>query len=313
MNPFKWILMNQLKHFQSKQKISGFTLIELLVALLLAFLVITPLLGFMINIMDTDRKEQAKINSEQEIKAALDFIARDLQQAVFIYDDDGIKAIRNQLPKYDQKDNYFPVLVFWKRQFIPGALTVGSGTDDTFVYSLVAYYLIKDNNPTWSKAARIGRFQISNGYGLTDAERESTRDPGFQLFDLKNEGDLKTKMNKWTKKTGENYTQDILPLVDYIDQTPISTTNTAPTCSMGELIPKYSGSGDDVATGNVITRGFYVCVDSDKTVAEVYLRGNALARIQQNNLNFNQNIEQNKVYFPQASIRVKGRGLLFTQ
>ncbi|PMB02355.1 prepilin-type cleavage/methylation domain-containing protein, partial [Fischerella thermalis CCMEE 5196] len=99
MNPFKWILMNQLKHFKSKQKISGFTLIELLVALLLAFLVITPLLGFMINIMDTDRKEQAKINSEQEIKAALDFIARDLQQAVFIYNADGIKAIRQQLPK----------------------------------------------------------------------------------------------------------------------------------------------------------------------------------------------------------------------
>ncbi|PLZ84099.1 hypothetical protein CBP16_02130, partial [Fischerella thermalis WC217] len=39
MNPFKWILMNQLKHFKSQQKISGFTLIELLVALLLAFLV----------------------------------------------------------------------------------------------------------------------------------------------------------------------------------------------------------------------------------------------------------------------------------
>jgi type II secretory pathway component PulJ len=311
MNPFKWILINRLKHFKSKQKISGFTLIELLVAMLLAFLVITPLLGFMINIMDTDRKEQAKINSEEEIKTALDFIARDLQQAVFIYNTDGIKEIRKELPKYDQKNNYFPVLVFWKRQFIPGGLTIGSRTDDTFVYSLVAYYLIKDNDSTWSKAARIGRFQISNGYGQTDDDRESTRDRGFQLFDLKDEGDLKTKMNKWKKKTDENYTQDILPLVDYIDQTPVdTTTNPAPTCSVGEPIPKFSDTGDNVATGDVMTRGFYVCVDSDNTVAEIYLRGNALARIQQNNLNFNQD---NKVYFPQVSIRVKGRGFLFTQ
>ena len=33
----------------------------------------------------------------------------------------------------------------------------------TFVYSLVAYYLIKDNNATWSNGARIARWQIRDG------------------------------------------------------------------------------------------------------------------------------------------------------
>jgi len=43
---------------------------------------------------------------------------------------------------------------------------VTSGDCDSFVYSLVAYYLIKDNqdkDAIWSGAARIGRFQIKDG------------------------------------------------------------------------------------------------------------------------------------------------------
>ncbi len=313
MSSLKWLLINQLKRSRVK-KMSGFTLIELLVSMILAALVITPLLAFMVNIMATDHQEQAKANSEQEIKTALDYIARDLQQSVYIYDADGINAIRQQLPNYAQKDQYFPVLVFWKRQFISGGLTVNGGTNDTFVYSLVAYYLIKDNNSTWSNAARIGRFQISNGYGVTNTDINNTRDAGFQLFSLQNSGTLKSKMNQWTAKTGETYTQQILPLVDYIDQTTInSTTNPAPTCSTGQLLPNFSGTSvPSVPTGNTITRGFYVCVDSDNTIAEVYLRGNALARIQNNNFNFNTSTS-NKVYFPQASRRVQGRGLLFTK
>ncbi|GAB1540685.1 hypothetical protein NUACC21_33540 [Scytonema sp. NUACC21] len=324
MNPLKWLFINQLKHSRLKQKFGGFTLLELLVGMILAFLIITPLMGLMINIMASDRQEQAKTNTEQEIKGALDYIARDLQQAVYIYDDDGIAAIRQQLPKYDEKDNYFPVLVFWKRHFIPGGLTVTGGSDDTFVYALVAYYMIKDNNSAWSGAARIGRFQISGGYGASQTDRDNTRDSGFQLFELKDSGDLKTKMNRWTKKSGETYDQQILPLVDYIDQTPIdSSTNQRPTCpdtsdpdTSYKLVPKYTGTGDAVATGNVNTRGFYVCVlanNANNVAAEVYLRGNALARLQNNNLNFSQNRESQRSYFPQASISVKGRGFLFTE
>ncbi|AFY32826.1 hormogonium polysaccharide secretion pseudopilin HpsC [Calothrix sp. PCC 7507] len=317
MRQLKWLSKNQLKRSRTKQKIAGFTLIELLVAMIIAALIITPLLGFMINILDNDRKEQAKTNTDQEIKAALDYIARDLQQSVYIYDADGIAAIRSQLPKAssaDEKKKFFPVLVFWKRQYISGGLTVGTETDDTFVYSLVAYYIIKDDDSTWSKAARIGRFQISNGYGSSDTAINNTRDVGFQLFNLQDEGTLKTKMNNWTKKSGETYTQDILPLVDYIDQSTTDTTaNPAPTCSTGQIVPQFTGSGDQVATDNVKTRGFYVCVDSTNTVAQVYLRGNAFARLQNTNLNFDKDNESKKIYYPEANIRVQGLGFLFTK
>jgi len=80
-------------HKELNQKSGGFTLTELLVAMLLVALVLTPLLTFMLNIMDSERKEQAKTTSEQELQSALDYIAGDLEQAVYIYDDDGL--IRN--------------------------------------------------------------------------------------------------------------------------------------------------------------------------------------------------------------------------
>ncbi len=313
MSTLKGLSSKQLKCSPVKRKSSGFTLIELLVAMILAALVLTPLLGFMVNILDTDRREQAKVNSEQEIKAALDYIARDLKQSVYIYDADGIKKIRQQLPKYNEKNNYFPVLVFWKRQFIPKGLTIAKGeVDDTFAYSLVAYYLIKDNDSTWSNAARIGRFQISNGFGEDSKDIDDTRDKGFQMFDLQDEGELQTKMNNWTKKAGETYTQEVLTLVDYIDQTKVINNSQVPTCSNSEyqLVPQFSGSGDSLATGDIKTRGFYVCVDSKDTVAEVHIRGNALARIQNNNFDFNEN---KKSYFPQVTTTVEGRGFLFTK
>lgn len=122
LNPLRFLLTCQYKSSQSARKTSGFTLIELLVALILASIIIASLLSFMVNILGTDRREQAKASSEQEIQAALDYIARDLQQATYIYDQTGIAAIQAQLPPAGgtvagcpDATSCQPVLVFWKR------------------------------------------------------------------------------------------------------------------------------------------------------------------------------------------------------
>ncbi|MCJ8279580.1 MAG: hormogonium polysaccharide secretion pseudopilin HpsC [Rivularia sp. ALOHA_DT_140] len=302
MIPLKLLIRHKKrKSLNLTKKSAGFTLIELLVAMILASLILTPLLTFMIGIMQTDRREQAKSNTEQELKSAIDFIARDLEQAVYIYDAAGVNAIKSQLPQSGQTTTHFPVLVFWKRQYIKNGIPIDTNDctsepekcDDTFSYSLVAYYLIKDNNnSTWSNAARIGRFQISDGYGINDAEKDATRDDGFKLFDLTGSGDLVTKMNRWAK-SGTAYSQNILTLVDYIEQTQTTTNNFA--LSSCPTTP---------------TNSFYVCVDSVNTVAEVYLRGNALARIENTPSAYS---EQAKNYFPQARVRVEGRGFIFTK
>src|ERR671933_929300 len=130
------LLTYKFRTTQPAQKNGGFTLIEVLVGLVLAFLVITPLLGFMVNLLQTDRQEQAKANSEQEIQAAADYIARDVEQAVYIYDGYGLKKIQDKLPIKPDSNN-IPVLVFWKRQLISDVISTNKGNDDAFVYSLV--------------------------------------------------------------------------------------------------------------------------------------------------------------------------------
>lgn len=328
-----------MKRSKGIQQVDGFTLIELLVGMILAFLIITPLLGFMVNILDTDIKEQAKANSEQEIQSALDYITRDLQQAIYIYDATGIGCLSgtvdtttcpnasvNQLPTATDR---VPVLVFWKRELVSQAITTASGQDDTFVYSLVAYYLIKDTSTTWSKAARIARWQIKDGVVSTSSSAVTCTgysgkyvstycpNPGFALFKLDGIGTITQKMNAWTKATAD-YTADTTVLVDFIDQT---KTDDAPaalpvTCPANSTTPPITWSkvSPDIATFNTRNTGkmtsFYACVDRVNTTAQVFLRGNALARLQGNNLNSQ---PSNKPYFPTASIRVQGRGYLFTK
>ncbi|MBD2448459.1 prepilin-type N-terminal cleavage/methylation domain-containing protein [Nostoc sp. FACHB-152] len=327
MNALKFILISQLKHSQKHQAINGFTLIELLVAMIIAVMVITPLMLFMVNVLNSDRQEQAKATTEQELQSALDYMARDLQQAVYIYDADGVTRNRNttdltlsgiqdQIPPVKTAPNCTdatvckPILVFWKREFIPNSVgvtsttqTQESSTDDNYAYSLVGYYLITNtngSNSTWSKQARIGRFQIRGAVNALYANSKgNTADTGFNPPPLDSNitaTTLKERMNQWQTSlaAGTNYTQQVTTLVDYI-----STTG-----------PSVSGSCSSPRLVGDLTTGFYACVDANEVLAQVFLRGNALARIQSNNLNY-QSIQSS--YFPNSSIRVQGRGFLFNK
>lgn len=331
MNTLRFLLTIRLKRSQLAQKNGGFTLIEVLVAMILAALVIGPLLGFMVNILDSDRKEQAKAASEQEIKAALDYIAQDLSQAVYVYDEAGLNQISTAVPPgiadqipptkavgaCDALAKCKPVLVFWKRQFLEKKQEVDTATgkkkvedltqgNDTFVYSLVGYYLIDDDSVgglgSWSKTARIGRFEIQDGIRKSDNTYSKVPDKGFQLFDLSPAGDLSTKMNQWKKHPDAYETAKITNhpmnavLIDYVDDY-VDTTPTGPPCPSG-LKPTSKRSG------------FYACVDASKGFAQVIIRGNALARIQSTPL---PTWSAGSVYFPSASIQVQGRGFLYTK
>ncbi|MEM7726654.1 MAG: hormogonium polysaccharide secretion pseudopilin HpsC [Cyanobacteria bacterium P01_A01_bin.45] len=329
----KFILGNHLKRSKLTESKDGFTLIELLVAMIIAALVLTPLLGFMIGVLDTDRRESAKESSEQEIQSALDYISRDLQQAVYIYDPTALSrnnsttpsssGIRNQIPPIrgagscNNANECKPILVFWKRQFKSDVIPAdNSTTNDSFVYSLVAYYLVKDNNNIWSNAARIARFQIADGVRPTDGSGitctgypndkfVSSQCPsqGFQPFDLSlRASNIHEKMNSWKALGNTAYTDNANVLVDFIDQTPISNQNNSPnrvTCPTGTTLSE----------GGVV--GFYACVDNINTTATVFLRGNSLVRLQKDsNVVYS---EKNKTYFPAVSRQVEGRGYLFNE
>ena len=117
----KRILLSR-KFIRRKGFTSGFTLIELLVAALIASLLVAVLLSFLVAVLDSDRKETAKSNAQEELQAAISYISDDLQEAIYIYGSDALAGINSQLPHKNagatsecNDANCTPVLVFWKR------------------------------------------------------------------------------------------------------------------------------------------------------------------------------------------------------
>ncbi|MDB9435978.1 prepilin-type N-terminal cleavage/methylation domain-containing protein [Dolichospermum lemmermannii CS-548] len=279
----KFIFKNQFKASKSLDKSAGFTLVELLVALAMSSIIITLLLEFMISVITTDSNEQIKINSEQEIQIALDYISRDLQEAIYIYDAAGINAIKPQL-RYPNDDTKAPILVFWKRE-IPDNNSAGEDNS-----SLVVYYLDNSSSTIWSKAARISRWQIKKN------------NPGFNPFNIAQSNTVEDAMNNWQKSATAAYTTDANVLIDYVDQTKPPDSPPAATCPANTTTPPITWS--KITTSNGMT-GFYVCVDKANTTAKVFIRGNALARRESDPDRIKYRDEQ-KSYFPTANAIVQG-------
>lgn len=371
MSASKFLLNSLLKQPRRAKGASGFTLIELLVALALTFLIITPLLGLVVSLMSNDRQEQAKVASQQEIQAALDYMAQDLQQAVYIYDATALSqtspdGINDQIPPYAnavggcQRDSCVPVLAFWKRKFLDRKDTIkgrkieeladSSRGSDRYVYSLVVYYLIKDNtNGTWSQAARVGRFEVNDGI-VSPANRTQPPtefllppDDGFARFDSSTSSSgLHTQMNKW-RKADAPYTQPVEILIDYIDDTklgefpPALRTQFTPPPNVanadgflnatqcraqtGEGAANAPGSSrvppDEIIPAALDTGSFYACVNpinaQGQSVAQIYLRGNALPRISKDPTTWKVTRSNQETMLgsrPVAKVRVAVRSLL---
>ena len=365
LNIFKFLVRSRQQRSETELKTSGFTLIELLVAVIIAGIVVSSLLGFLVNIMTSERRERAKSTSEQEVQAALEYMVQDLQEAVYVYDAHGLNGdpnvttqtpIRNQIPPAkpvtgcNSDTTCEPVLVFWKRTFLNrndnvGGVTVGNvtGQNDTFVYSLVAYYLVKNPaNSIWSNASRIARFEVRDGIPTTtNTGFQINPDPGFVPFDLASADNIPAAMNKWKSGTapprytsaGQAYPNTSLQtLVDYIDDTrhnnaaiaSLHSIRTDPTQGILDCrAPNKGALGGDLTNATqpgaqripanfttattAQTSSFYACVNSTTSSVLLYLRGNALARFIQDPTKRTVN-QNNLVYLPSSQVRIFGRG-----
>jgi len=327
----------------------GMTLVELLVGSIMAFLIITPMLGFVVDMLNTDRREQVKSNTEQDLQAAVDFIAQDLSQAIYIYDNIDINGgtrgtvtvtpIKSQLPDFNDP-NKTPILVFWKRKQIKNAVPInsaanspqkpsacptdGSGCNDTYVLSLVAYYQFKDNDPTWCQPSgvpcptRIARYEIRDGvknpnssnpnnpyYSLTD-KNEYAPDGAFNpSFDIS-----KPTLNVTTPGIRAN--PEVL--VNYIDHTPVpAATGNECTLALGTPMDTTGVRPTPIPETTLRTptpqqgspNSFYACVDTARNIARVTIRGNSLRRLQPDNANY---AAEKSAYFPTATVQVQGLG-----
>jgi type II secretory pathway pseudopilin PulG len=319
----------------------GMTLVELLVGAIMAFLIITPMLAFVVDMLNTDRREQVKSNTEQDIQAAVDFIAQDLSQAIYIYDGQGIKDIKAQLPA--DEPTKIPILVFWKRQQIKSSVPINSNTtpikcdpakcNDTYVLSLVAYYQFKNNEATWCQPSggpcptRIARYEIRDGvrkpdpvaadnnlpyYNKADTDQDTQQpDPAFNKeFDFSKPTEKVTVLDKLADpKSGATKPQ---VLVNYIDHTkvPIASATECKTALGNPTDPKdptKSLDDDTLKVSDKDTNSFYACVDTARNIARVTIRGNSLRRLQAKDADFK---TTSSAYFPTATVQVQGLGAL---
>jgi type II secretory pathway pseudopilin PulG len=116
---------------------AGLTVIEILVAAIIAVIMITLLLGFMNQLLRTNRREQILTETQQEMQTALNYIAREMKSAVHVYDgpclagtdgsdDDsdpdcpGIFDTSNDFSLPDTTpSNAVPILAFWTLEPLP--------------------------------------------------------------------------------------------------------------------------------------------------------------------------------------------------
>ena len=196
--------------FDRNYQVKGMTMIELLVGTIIAFIVITPLMGMVIGLLNDDQRESAKANTEEEIQSALDYIAEDVSQALYIYVNqkpnpittgapiDEIKSLKDNgfLPNTGTPNNEKPVLVFWKRKLVEDSVPVDSAVlpkdctpttcNDTYVLSLVSYQLLPetDDKSIWCQPSgstcpsRIVRYEISDGLAKSDGTYYTKDDLG---------------------------------------------------------------------------------------------------------------------------------------
>ncbi len=135
----------------NRAKASGFTLVELLVAMVVASLISMGLLFLVVQLVQTNLREAARSDTQRDLQAALDYIARDVREAVYVYDASCLltqpitnspsypnasscPGLRNYLPTTisgtsgfgatDSNGNLVnvPVLAFWRLKPLPSTL-----------------------------------------------------------------------------------------------------------------------------------------------------------------------------------------------
>lgn len=182
------IKLYKLWNLYQQSRIKGLTLTELLVTIVIASTIFTGLLAAVVELMQTDQREAVRTQTQQEMQMALDYIADDLRESVYVYDsferdpntDDDDLA--NFLPDFGA--NVMPVLAFWKAETIdeedlPGDNTQDNAEDrcDDFAtdalraecqalqlrrraYSLVVYLQSTRPSETWQGQSRVMRYQL---------------------------------------------------------------------------------------------------------------------------------------------------------
>lgn len=261
---FLRLFYQQLVRNQQLQRNRGFTLIELLVSLIIGSIIVVVLMDFVIDLVRVDRRETVLDQVQRDMNRALDYIADDLQEAVYIYAGAELTNVVSQLdgtnPNFGADPNFpssgTPVLAFWRvdpiESAIPDCSTVSatitpprttSLRDDCRLlevrqaaYTLVVYVQVENTTttPNWSGQSRIVRYELPKFSNVaTLATNSGYNDPSDQTLDT-------AQFPNWQATGIPSGNQDVL--VDYVQAPSAATLNRAPLSDAG--VP-CDGYGND--------------------------------------------------------------------
>jgi len=265
----------------------GFTLTELLVSMVMSTIIIGTLLYVVVELLQINRREEALTQTQQNMQRAIDYVASDVSEAVFVYADPEVVA--DELSDAPDGD---AVLAFWRLDPIdtsglpddPEDCTGATAAECSTLkirqnaYTLVVYFHQANNgNDIWEGPARIVRYELpkyTNPSNLTNANLADNRRAGYS------DPSLDDNFADWVSSGDTEGIQAVL--TDFVDLD--SDPDAAPSCPAG-----YAGSAS-------VPDSFYTCVvagESDEGESEdededplaltvrnnqgiqIYLRGNA--------------------------------------
>ena len=240
----------------------GFTLLELLISIAIGGILISGLMAIIVDFLNIDRREVVLEQTQQDMSRALDYIADDMREAVYVYPDP--IPVADQLT--DEPDGT-PVLAFWRPDPIEAGIpdnctAFGEPERDVCevlqlrkaAYSLIVYFE-RDNDEapddeTWVGPSQIVRYELERFEDLAALEERSGYvDP------------LSSSFQDWEREDGENTDGESLVLVDLVDSgdTPFNRaplTDAAGACT--DYGPGYSVVPADTTTNT--NTNFFACV-----------------------------------------------------
>ncbi|MBD2100832.1 prepilin-type N-terminal cleavage/methylation domain-containing protein [Leptolyngbya sp. FACHB-261] len=284
-----------------RSKKAGFTLVELLVSAVIASIVVSSLLYIVNELLQTNQRDFAKTQTQQDMKMALDYIGSDVKEAIYLYPPNCLTTTGVNTSNSASLDfcpgllNHIalppgsvPVIAFWKPEPLPSQCQSSGVTicnNYKIVgrsYSLILYALMPNQtNSIWKGKARILRYTL-NAFATSNNTLVSAA--GY-VAPLQQESTFrKWPYEKTTNNTWTNQQNGTLPgsgntptLVDFIDNEQNSSKRPAPSCPVGyELTPTNAAT---------VTRSFYGCIRAQSDLSKnfnqdvlVFLRGNANGR-----------------------------------
>ncbi len=299
--------ISKINRIQTKNQ--GFTLTELLIAVFTSAIVISALLTAMVQILQSDRRENQRTQIQQQMQAALNYIEQDLKQAVYVYDDSQLNPsdpkttlseLQDYLPSnFKTNNNLIPIIAFWKPEAVdisqlPNDCTTLNAKESECerlkltqtTYTLVVYLQSTEDSNIWQGQSRILRYSLpkySNANLATLTPTKGYVDPNENNnnfftwpFDVNN--------NNPQTEQPENINTQVL--VDFVDTpTPQNGNDTVITqlnCNdLSTSSVSYQETPDNKSTS------FYTCVSTttsstgkQQNVA-IYLRGSELKKGEQ--------------------------------